>query len=288
MGKISLEIPLEFIYRAGYSSIGQFARLNDLHLAQTNELLNGTRSPVRKNGEWRTIAMVVADCLGEHPDDLWPNAARDAAIERDWRAVAIAEEFTAGPATPELDDVVEMSELRAAIKSVLNTLPVKHQEVLELRFGLSPCGEMLYNKEIATRFGISTARVQQIEEQALQRLRHPKRAKALNPFVQFTTPRDGDRVTAITFSPFGPSDAPKLLFNNIQGAIEYIQSNDVLKGSKMAWIWIWVNDAWFCAEACRDGDVLSATKLELCAIRCYRKRIMETGKGLCAVGKVDK
>ena len=68
--------------------------------------------------------------------------------------------------------------LKEEIKSVLMTLQVREQEVLELRFGLVD-GTCHTLEEVGKKFNVTRERIRQIEAKALRKLRHPSRAKKL-------------------------------------------------------------------------------------------------------------
>lgn len=73
--------------------------------------------------------------------------------------------------------------LKEEIKSVLETLQEREQEVLELRFGLID-GTSHTLEEVGKRFNVTRERIRQIEAKALRKLRHPSRAKKLKDFMQ--------------------------------------------------------------------------------------------------------
>ncbi|MCI8670897.1 MAG: RNA polymerase sigma factor RpoD [Bacilli bacterium] len=72
--------------------------------------------------------------------------------------------------------------LKEEIKSVLMTLQVREQEVLELRFGLFD-GTCHTLEEVGKKFNVTRERIRQIEAKALRKLRHPSRAKKLKDFL---------------------------------------------------------------------------------------------------------
>lgn len=79
--------------------------------------------------------------------------------------------------------VVRMYKLEEALKEALATLPPREQKELELRFGLLdgiPRTLKEVGKELASITGEAARR---IEIKALRRLRHPKRALYLKPFI---------------------------------------------------------------------------------------------------------
>ena len=72
--------------------------------------------------------------------------------------------------------------LKEENKSVLMTLQVREQEVLELRFGLVD-GTCHTLEEVGKKFNVTRERIRQIEAIALRKLRHPSRAKKLKDFL---------------------------------------------------------------------------------------------------------
>ena len=72
--------------------------------------------------------------------------------------------------------------LKEEIKSVLMTLQVREQEVLELRFGLID-GTCHTLEEVGKKFNVTRERIRQIVAKALRKLRHPSRAKKLKDFL---------------------------------------------------------------------------------------------------------
>lgn len=72
--------------------------------------------------------------------------------------------------------------LKEEIKSVLMTLQIREQEVLELRFGLVD-GTCHTLEEVGKKFNVTRERIRQIEAKALRKLRHPSRAKKLKDFL---------------------------------------------------------------------------------------------------------
>ncbi len=77
----------------------------------------------------------------------------------------------------------EKTLLREQIRSVLNTLPPREQEVLKMRFGLDD-GYNLTLEEVGLTFNVTRERIRQIEAKALRRLRHPRRASGLKDFLE--------------------------------------------------------------------------------------------------------
>ena len=72
--------------------------------------------------------------------------------------------------------------LKEEIKSVLETLQEREQEVLELRFGLID-GTSHTLEEVGKRFNVTRERIRQIEAKALRKLRHPSRSRKLKDYL---------------------------------------------------------------------------------------------------------
>ena len=68
--------------------------------------------------------------------------------------------------------------VREKIGRVLDALPAREKEILNLRYGITT-GTALTLEEIAGRFGLSRERVRQIEAKALERLRGQERTRGL-------------------------------------------------------------------------------------------------------------
>lgn len=73
--------------------------------------------------------------------------------------------------------------LQEQLRTVLNTLPPREQEVLKMRFGLED-GYSLTLEEVGLYFDVTRERIRQIEAKALRRLRHPRRANGLRDFIE--------------------------------------------------------------------------------------------------------
>ena len=74
------------------------------------------------------------------------------------------------------------SMLREKIDEVLATLPPREARVLRLCFGLET-GTPYTLEEVGEKFGLTRERIRQIEGKALQRLRHPRRARLLKDYL---------------------------------------------------------------------------------------------------------
>jgi RNA polymerase primary sigma factor len=72
--------------------------------------------------------------------------------------------------------------LKQQIEEVLETLTLREQRVLRLRFGLDD-GRLRTLEEVGQYFGVTRERIRQIEAKALRKLRHPGRSKKLKDYL---------------------------------------------------------------------------------------------------------
>ena len=77
---------------------------------------------------------------------------------------------------------VYQSMLKDKIEEVLGTLTAREARVLRMRFGLDT-GVPFTLEEVGEKFGLTRERIRQIEGKALQRLRHPRRARQLKEYL---------------------------------------------------------------------------------------------------------
>jgi RNA polymerase primary sigma factor len=77
---------------------------------------------------------------------------------------------------------VYQSMLKDKIEEVLDTLSPREARVLRMRFGLDT-GVPYTLEEVGEKFGLTRERIRQIEGKALQRLRHPRRARQLKEYL---------------------------------------------------------------------------------------------------------
>jgi len=84
--------------------------------------------------------------------------------------------------TPSPMQSVYQSMLKDKIDEVLGTLTPREARILRMRFGLDT-GTPFTLEEVGGKFGLTRERIRQIEGKALQRLRHPRRARQLKEYL---------------------------------------------------------------------------------------------------------
>ncbi|MFQ5340197.1 MAG: sigma-70 family RNA polymerase sigma factor [Anaerolineae bacterium] len=91
-------------------------------------------------------------------------------------------EFIEAQDIPNPDDEATLELLREDIEKLLTSLTPREARVLELRYGLID-GHSYTLKEVGEKFGLTRERIRQIENEALQRLRHPQRSRKLRDYL---------------------------------------------------------------------------------------------------------
>jgi RNA polymerase primary sigma factor len=72
--------------------------------------------------------------------------------------------------------------LQDQLESILHTLSVREQKIIQLRFGLTD-GHPRTLEEVGREFGVTRERIRQIESKTLAKLRHPSRAQVLREYL---------------------------------------------------------------------------------------------------------
>lgn len=79
-------------------------------------------------------------------------------------------------------DAAAFTLLKEQLMSVLDTLSIREEKVLKLRFGLED-GKARTLEEVGKEFNVTRERIRQIEAKALRKLRHPSRSKKLKDYL---------------------------------------------------------------------------------------------------------
>jgi len=80
-------------------------------------------------------------------------------------------------------DAATFTILKEQLDEVLDSLTLREQKVLRLRFGLND-GRQRTLEEVGKEFDVTRERIRQIEAKALRKLRHPSRSKKLKDFLE--------------------------------------------------------------------------------------------------------
>ena len=112
--------------------------------------------------------------VAQHPLSLQKPIGED----KDSELVSLIEDEQA----PVPSEAAEQAVLRDTLEELLSTLNPREARILRMRFGLDN-GQEHTLEEIGDRFGVTRERIRQIEQRALQRLRHPRRRRWLQGYL---------------------------------------------------------------------------------------------------------
>lgn len=92
---------------------------------------------------------------------------------------------------------IHRSALRERLDEALSELSFREREIVRLRFGLAD-GYAYTLEEVGQIFKVTRERVRQIEAKAVNKLRHPIRAKSLRSFFEGTRDRSASHVKSVS------------------------------------------------------------------------------------------
>lgn len=169
---------LAAIKRAGYRSVLAFCKKNALSQGYIGKFATMTMSPLNRHGRPTRMAQEVADILQTTVEELFPPRFLATCLSRIARTDKELTEGQLGvllqnpPRTPE--DVLLLDEAETQISDTLRLIPPRNERVLRLRYGLGTREEKTL-RQVAAQFGLSPERLRQIEQRAIDMLRHPTR-----------------------------------------------------------------------------------------------------------------
>ena len=181
---------LRKIEEAGYSSVGEFCRLNPKPSwnSTIGELVNLKKSPLNRYGEFLPIIEWMCEILICSPEDLFSEVQLTTALESNRRSLEVNEaemqfmlENRVEPLL--LEDQILQERLPAKIELMLSTLTPREAKVIKLRYGLDDCAPQTL-EEVARLFDSSRERIRQIEAKALRKLRHPSRSERVREYIK--------------------------------------------------------------------------------------------------------
>ena len=181
---------LRKIEEAGYSSVGEFCRLNNMmsRAGTIGEFVNLKRSPLDSKGQFLQVIEKMCDILLCSPEDLFSEVQLTTALESNRRSLEVNEaemqfmlESHSEPLL--LEDQISQERLPVKIELMLSTLTPREAKVIKLRYGLDDCAPQTL-EEVATQFDSSRERIRQIEAKALRKLRHPSRSERVREYIE--------------------------------------------------------------------------------------------------------
>lgn len=160
----------------GYRSVNRFCKARGLNVSEVGNLINCKAEPRDSRGQWRSIALAVADSLACEPDDLWPGDLGE------HPECGVSE-----PSVPCRSDAVSESErmalIEVALAMVSARLGTRVGDAIRMRFGLLPYAEAMTYEEIGALMGVSRDRARILVAHGLRRLRHPAHSEILRSLM---------------------------------------------------------------------------------------------------------
>lgn len=93
-------------------------------------------------------------------------------------------EFVIDDVSRRPDEAAFLSIIQERLQEILNRLPLRERQILEMRFGLTTDRPMTL-EEVGDRFGVTRERIRQIENKALRMLRSPEIAQKMRIFLRY-------------------------------------------------------------------------------------------------------
>lgn len=182
---------LKSIKNQGYTNLNKFAKECQVSIGGLYDLVNLKESPLTRDGEFSKPAKELMEALGACPVELWTDEQltmrlRSNTVEREIskEGLQIALQSNArsliGLDYPE-QELEEVDNTRV-VGDKLDSLTRREAKVLRLRFGLDGVKEHTF-EEIGDLFECTGGRIQQIEAQALRKMRHPSRSDDLKDML---------------------------------------------------------------------------------------------------------
>lgn len=171
-------------------SAPKFAEACGILYGSYNKLESMKDSPLlKKTGEWRPIALKIADFHYAMPEDLFPESVRRlrkstvsfACSEAQIADCVISDHQQLMLSAP-ADYEMQQREFNASMDSAIEQLTPRESEIIRRRFGLNRKEQTL--KEIGKDLEVTGTEIRRIELHALEKLRRPKRADALRPYLE--------------------------------------------------------------------------------------------------------
>lgn len=186
--KVKNNIFLSKLEKAGYKTLGEFCRLNNLPPSHIGNYVNLKKSPLNIEGDFYKILYTVATLLNCSPENLFSESQLHLELKSNKRSIAVNEaemQFMIENNYGEqklLEENIFEDQKNKEVEELLKTIPSRYQKVLEMRMGLGEYVREHTLDEVGKELGIQRERVRQLEAKALRMLRHPSRADKVREF----------------------------------------------------------------------------------------------------------
>ncbi len=186
--KVRNNLILTKIEQLGFSSPYDFCKSTNISYVSLLRFLNMKESIFDKYGKIKYSIHKLCETLKCIPEEIFSANQMEASLKDNKRSVQMGEaevKFLMEQTNHQklLEDQYQEKQLSSTIEDVLNTLPDREKMVIQMRRGLGDYGHEHTFIEIGKVMNITPARVRQVEERALRRLRHPMRSNRLKEFL---------------------------------------------------------------------------------------------------------
>lgn len=161
--KVKNNLIFQRIRDAGFETVSAFCRAHKLQDSVVGEFINMKRPALNKSGDWSGLAMRLAEALGVLPDELFTEEQATLALKRNTAYIEMSREQALSMTDPAV--LLEQHDLLGKLIANAHLSP-RQEKVLMLRYA----NEKTLN-EVGEALNLSGARVRQIEETALTKLR---------------------------------------------------------------------------------------------------------------------
>lgn len=183
-----------------YPNVSAFCRAHKLCQTEVGKLVSFRVSPFTKKGEYRVVAVRLAEVLGIATTELFPPKLYASMLEIGSFKVAEVSSFAALPRATQKEirllpapvehgpdascAKAEWDEKKnETLQEVLRELSYREREILKMRYGLCQDGYIYTLREVGRVFKLDPERVRQIEAKAIRKLQRPELSKFLARFA---------------------------------------------------------------------------------------------------------
>ena len=183
---------LQAIKNFGYTNLNNFAKASGIGVTGLYSLVNLMEPPIGVKGEFIKAAQDLMEVLGACPSELWTDEQLTLRLDSNRTERVMSKEALQitlqsnarsliGLDYPEQKMAEE--DMARVIKDKLDSLTPREAKILRLRFGLDGVKEHTC-EEVGDLFRCTRTRINQLEQKALHKLRHPSRSDDLKQFVE--------------------------------------------------------------------------------------------------------
>jgi DNA-directed RNA polymerase specialized sigma subunit len=188
--KVRNNIILYKIEKAGYKTVAEFCRLNDIkrYVSILGDIIAMKRSPLTYKGEFLPAIVKTAELLNCDCEDFFTETQMHTILKTNKRSIQVNEAEMRFMIEKEnniklLDDVIDAEKRDNVLLKSLETLTPREQKLIEMRYGLGEYSSILTLEECGKELDITRERVRQIEIRALRKLRAPHRIEELRKYI---------------------------------------------------------------------------------------------------------